>query len=388
MNEDKEGATSIAIETPVRLREALSRALAANDLNPKLGVHLSKLADIQHPPSPLQMALMQMVEQDSVSPEAAARILRLAGHDSGLAGGIARLLKTWPDGAGFVNSLNFLLRARHGKTDDEELRGSIVAILRAHGVDKAVAHSMAHATLQAHSKGYLRDFARIGRGAQSVEDALVSIADTAWREKTRFRAAYREAQAVSAWNRDITWRVQTLVKMARLACGKRGDFVECGVDTGGTACAVMTYLGDAGFADRRFFLFDTFRGLVRDQLTEEEKQTSVIKDERYPDVLDRVRENFADKPFVRIVPGTVPDTLSAFDGEAVAYLHIDMNVTLPEVEALRFFWPKLSPGAPVIFDDYGFPQHHPQREALDAVAEELGVEIMTLPTCQGLLFKP
>ena len=176
--------------------------------------------------------------------------------------------------------------------------------------------------------------------------------------------------------------------MARLACCKPGDFVECGVDTGGTARAVMAYLGDAGFSDRRFFLFDTFRGLVRDQLTEEEKGTSLIKEERYPDVLDRVRENFADKPFVRIVTGAVPETLSAFGGEAVAYLHIDMNVSLPEVEALRFFWPKLSPGAPVIFDDYGFPHHHPQREALDAVAADLGVEIMMLPTCQGLLFKP
>jgi hypothetical protein len=64
-----------------------------------------------------------------------------------------------------------------------------------------------------------------------------------------------------------------------------------------------------------------------------------------------------------------------------------MNVVLPEVAALRFFWPLLLPGAPVIFDDYGFPRHSAQRIALDELAKELGTQIMMLPTGQGLLWK-
>ena len=111
-------------------------------------------------------------------------------------------------------------------------------------------------------------------------------------------------------------------------------------------------------------------------------------EDRYPDVADVARANFADKPYARIVEGTVPETLGAFTGTKVAYLHIDMNAAYPEVEALRFFWNYLTPGALVVFDDYGFPRHRAQRRALDDVAASLGVEIMMLPTCQGIVVKP
>ncbi len=38
-----------------------------------------------------------------------------------------------------------------------------------------------------------------------------------------------------------------------------------------------------------------------------------------------------------IVKGSVPKTLPQVDIRKVAYLHIDMNCVLPEVEALKFF---------------------------------------------------
>ncbi|WP_121061634.1 TylF/MycF/NovP-related O-methyltransferase [Chachezhania antarctica] len=234
----------------------------------------------------------------------------------------------------------------------------------------------------------LDELLRIVSKAQSIEDGIVTQANIDWQSDDRFEAAYQKARHLSAWGRDVRWRMLTLMRMAKHAARLKGDFVECGVDKGGSSQAVIAYLGDDAFADRRFFLFDTYRGLEPDQLTEEERTVSLIKDERYPDVLSHVKNITKDQPFTRVVPGIVPETLEQFDGEKVAFLHIDMNVAEPEVEALRYFWPKLVPGAPVIFDDYGFEQHGPQRRALNALAEELGVEIMPLPTCQGLLMKP
>ncbi len=110
-------------------------------------------------------------------------------------------------------------------------------------------------------------------------------------------------------------------------------------------------------------------------------------EDRYPDVADIARANFADKAYARIVEGIVPETLTAYTGSKVAFLHIDMNAAYPEVEAFRHFWHLLAPGAPVVFDDYGFPRHRAQRRALDEVAAALDVEIMMLPTCQGIVFK-
>lgn len=150
---------------------------------------------------------------------------------------------------------------------------------------------------------------------------------------------------------------------------------------------VLHYLGTEAFRERTFHLFDTYEGLVRSQMTMAEQAASRLPEGRYPSVLETVRETFAPFDFVRIVPGAVPETLTPFPNRPVAYLHIDMNVAYPECAALRFFWPRLAPGAPVVFDDYGFPFHREQRKALDATAAELGVQIMMLPTGQGLLWK-
>jgi hypothetical protein len=65
-----------------------------------------------------------------------------------------------------------------------------------------------------------------------------------------------------------------------------------------------------------------------------------------------------------------------------------MNCSPPEVAALRFFWPRLIPGAFVLLDDYAQRGRDEQRLGMDAVARELGVTICTLPTGQGLLMKP
>jgi O-methyltransferase len=228
---------------------------------------------------------------------------------------------------------------------------------------------------------------RIVEATRIAEDGCLSLADPGW-DDTRFVKAYDEARGISAWGRDIRWRAYTLMKAAAGAAHVVGDFVECGVDTGGSARAVMSYLGDQAFESRRFYLFDTFHGLVPEQQNPEEQARSHLGEERYPDVYEIVRANFADKEYVRIVRGVVPSTLAEFEGEQVAFLHIDMNAALPETAALRFFWPKIATGGFVVFDDYGFPGHGTQRKALDAVADELGVEIVMLPTCQGLLVKP
>src|SRR5262249_38396400 len=101
----------------------------------------------------------------------------------------------------------------------------------------------------------------------------------------------------------------------------------------------------------------------------------------------RVRGNFAEWPQATIIQGAVPQILESVAFGAVAFLHIDMNSAFPERCALDFFWKKLSPGAVVLLDDYVYLGHDSQRDALDAEAREKGVEILSLPTGQGLIVK-
>ena len=70
------------------------------------------------------------------------------------------------------------------------------------------------------------------------------------------------------------------------------------------------------------------------------------------------------------------------------FLSIDMNCVQPEVDALNFFWDKMVPGGLIVLDDYGFGNsNHEQKKAHDEFATSKNVEILSLPTCQGLIIK-
>ena len=94
--------------------------------------------------------------------------------------------------------------------------------------------------------------------------------------------------------------------------------------------------------------------------------------------------NFAPWPRCRLIRGTVPGTLDEFPKDRrVAYFSIDMNIVLPEIAAIEFFWDRLVPGAVVLLDDYGWATHLAQKEAFDAFAQAHNAMILTLPTGQG-----
>jgi predicted O-methyltransferase YrrM len=101
-----------------------------------------------------------------------------------------------------------------------------------------------------------------------------------------------------------------------------------------------------------------------------------------------VRANFGQWRNQRIVVGAIPETLDQVDARAVAFMHIDMNCAPPEVAALRHFWPRLSPGAVILLDDYAYRGYEEQRIAMDSLASELGVSVCALPTGQGLILRP
>jgi hypothetical protein len=130
---------------------------------------------------------------------------------------------------------------------------------------------------------------------------------------------------------------------------------------------------------------DTFCGLDEEFCTKDEYLR--FKD-TYSDCYQFVVDSFKEYPNVVIVKGPVPKTLSQVNIEKVAYLSIDMNCALPELEALKYFWPRLEPGAIVVLDDYGWPTFENQKAVADDFASSVGTKILSLPTGQGILIKP
>ncbi len=225
------------------------------------------------------------------------------------------------------------------------------------------------------------------------QDGLRTIHNHDFIRQPSFCKAYeRGCQAADdyRWH----WRVYIGLWAAFSASKLDGDFVECGVNRGFMSSAIMESL-DWDSLNKTFYLLDTFEGLEERYVSDEDRECGAIwKNERlledgfYVRGVDSVKANFSQWKNIRIIPGPVPETLNGVETKKVAYLHLDMNCSPPEVAALNFFWDRLLPGAFVIFDDYAYHGYESQKNALDAVAKERNVMIAGLPTGQGLLIKP
>ncbi|WCJ58926.1 macrocin O-methyltransferase [Fontisphaera persica] len=206
------------------------------------------------------------------------------------------------------------------------------------------------------------------------------------------RAYARGAKAADDYR--IHWRVHIALWAASHAARLPGDFVECGVNYGFMSSAIMTFL-NWDTLGKTFYLLDTFSGMDPRYISPEEAQAGILEKNRqhlqtgfYIEGVEAVRRNFSEWKNVRIIQGSVPDTLAQVDTASVAYLHLDMNCAPPEAAALQHFWKLMTPGAVALFDDYAYHGYEAQKAALDAVVKPWGVRIAALPTGQGVLLKP
>jgi O-methyltransferase len=221
-------------------------------------------------------------------------------------------------------------------------------------------------------------------------DLLYTYHNADFQKEARFAEAYRLCKEIGGpllAGYDIQWRVHVLCWAAAHGARLEGDFVDCGVYTGFCTRAVMHYVDFASLG-RKYYLMDTFQGL-------DEKYSTAYELERNTklgyastvNLYDRVRDTFKDFN-VSFVKGPIPETLSQATPEKVAFLSIDMNSAAPEVAAMEHFWPRMVSGAMIVLDDYGYPGCLNQKLAHDEWARSKGVEVLSLPTCQGLIIKP
>jgi O-methyltransferase len=222
-----------------------------------------------------------------------------------------------------------------------------------------------------------------------IADSLATSNNIDFKKDLKFSKAYKLAEATAPQIKiNMEWRTYIVCSLAEIVKKLEGDFVECGVSTGIYSRAVIDYV-DFDNLDKTFYLMDTFNGPKKEQITENEESLGINNyiDIYKNDVYEQVCETF--KSFkVRIIRGMIPETLKECKAEKICYLSIDMNVVAPEIAAANFFWDKLVSGGVMILDDYGFPAHFEQKIAFDKFAAEKGVQILYLPTAQGIIFKP
>lgn len=223
-----------------------------------------------------------------------------------------------------------------------------------------------------------------------AEDSLYTHNAAPFLQDEKFRQAYALAEATGSWpGSTIRWRAYVACWAGQLAAKLPGDFVECGVNRGGLARAIVDYT-QFGQLPKRFFLVDNFTGLVPEYLNAAEREKNLAEHYAYYEQNSKaeVTATFAAFPNVQVVQGNVPDVLPDIPTQGVAYVSLDMNCTMPEIKAAEFFWERLVPGGILLLDDYTQTLHSEQQIAFDQFAQARGVSVLALPTGQGLLFKP
>ncbi len=212
-----------------------------------------------------------------------------------------------------------------------------------------------------------------------AEDGLVTHHGHSFVDDERFGRAYRRAVGAGGFDYSIRWRAHTILWAASTAAKVDGSFVECGTGRGFMASAICEYLD---WSDRPFYLYDTFEPRMHD--AEGGRSGPICP--YYAESVEEVRRNFADWPSVDLVVGAIPETLSE-SPERVAFLHVDLNHAPSEEAVVRHFWPRMVPGAVLVFDDYGFRDAEAIRAVADKLGREFGFEVLASPTGQGIVVK-
>lgn len=219
------------------------------------------------------------------------------------------------------------------------------------------------------------------------QDGMATAHNADFMDEPRFATAYAAGKATGSWTfGDLTWRAYIVCWAAERGAALEGDFVECGVNRGGYALTVIKYVNFETLP-KRFFLLDTYEGLL-DRYISPEEEAAGVRNGEYEPCYDAVVRTFSPYPSARIIRGPVPETLPQVDAEQIAFLSLDMNTRDPEIAAAECFWDRLVSGAAIVLDDYGWRKHTEQKRAFDEFAAKRGVQVLSLPTGQGLILKP
>jgi len=219
-----------------------------------------------------------------------------------------------------------------------------------------------------------------------MADGYATKSQLAFLKDERFKRSYERMLLATGYPTDpgLHLRIHQALWAASIAKHLEGDFVECGTGRGMVFSAVLESLEDWSNLNKSLWLFDTFSPYHLDPVTGQPDKSLGVRD-LYARDLEGTRANFSEWPRVNCVAGELPGTLNTAPIKKIAFLHIDLNFATVEQDVLRRLWPLMTPGGIVLLDDYG--QNEAQNRAMNEVAIELGVQILTTGSAQGIIVK-
>ena len=186
----------------------------------------------------------------------------------------------------------------------------------------------------------------------------------------------------------LLWRHYLVYWSARYAAERTSanikTLVECGV------CDGLTIYFAIKAVSRKFplnaHLYDSWEGMREDLLADSER----IQLGNYSYLeMNRTKENLsAFSDILTFHKGYIPESFNIIPSpNEVAWLHIDLNASIPTSNALEEFYPRILKGGVIIFDDYLGKFYPDTKVAIDRFFSNKEGFLLPMPTGQAIFFK-
>ncbi len=218
-------------------------------------------------------------------------------------------------------------------------------------------------------------------------DNLKTFNNLYFLNEEKFLAVYNQSRAALNFRPHIPLRVHQAIWAAMTTASVDGNIVELGTGKGFVFQNVMNYAGDR-LQHKKIFLCDTFLPFKTD-ITNGSQTESQGRSDIYSTSDAEVAQSFKDWSNVRIIKGKLPTSLEQLKGEigSIAFLHVDLNYYLAEIQSLELLWEQISKGAIILLDDFGNPGRETQmHEHLKFFASK-DQAVLALASGQGLIVK-
>jgi O-methyltransferase len=190
------------------------------------------------------------------------------------------------------------------------------------------------------------------------------------------------------------FRHQNLVRLFSLTGAVEGDTVECGCARGLSSLELCLAIGEAapGWRGEGFHVFDSFQGLSEPQAqdldtsgmeaSEAKRVLSMMHRGNMASPLEQVQAALRDFPGVAFHPGWIPQSFAGLPERAYRFVHVDVDLYQPTLDAFDYFFPRLAAGGLIVTDDYNWPGG---RRAVDEFCSHNGLKPGLTETSQAYL---
>jgi hypothetical protein len=100
-----------------------------------------------------------------------------------------------------------------------------------------------------------------------------------------------------------------------------------------------------------------------------------------------LKGNLSHVESIEVYKGLIPFRFSEVEDRFFSFVHIDVDLYQPTLDSIEFFYPRMSDGAVLVCDDYGFTSCPGATKAIEQYLEDKPEKMVSLSTGGGFFIK-